>query len=540
MKNKNPAHIFVSGIEKEKKLSGRKKTKLPERMKQYYELFKKLFDNIPIGLCIADENGKIIAFNSAVLKPGGYRCNDIKLMTSPDEFFFEPIQMEEIKSIVRQKGELHRYEVKLKKKDGGYYIALLTLIPVQSDKKKQWYVVIEDVTERKKAEEELLKTKKLESLGILAGGIAHDFNNMLTAVLGNIQLAMSHIKNQSEPVYEKLAEAEKAAILAKSLTMKLLTFSKGGEPVKKLVSVEQLIEDSIFLSTSGSNTVCETNLSPDLLPVMADAQQITQVLQNIIINAKQAMPEGGKIMVKASNVDLTSRDNLPLEKGKYVKIEIRDEGEGIPEENLSKIFDPYFSTRKDGSGLGLATAYSIMKKHGGHITVMSKVGIGSTFTIYIPAAPVSKTLASKNDERKTNGNHQRIKILVMDDQKYVRNTIKTMLSLHNYEVVTAENGYQVIELYRKALMNEKPFDVVLLDLTVPGGYGGKETLRELLKIDPAVRAVALSGYSNDPAMAVYRIYGFKASISKPFDIDELLKTIETVMDNTTVHEEQKN
>jgi CheY-like chemotaxis protein len=252
------------------------------------------------------------------------------------------------------------------------------------------------------------------------------------------------------------------------------------------------------------------------------------------------MPEGGKIMVKASNVDLTSRDNLPLEKGKYVKIEIRDEGEGIPEENLSKIFDPYFSTRKDGSGLGLAIAYSIMKKHGGHITVLSKVGIGSTFTIYIPAAPVSKTLASKNDERKTNGNHQRIKILVMDDQKYVRNTIKTMLSLHNYEVVTAENGYQVIELYRKALMNEKPFDVVLLDLTVPGGYGGKETLRELLKIDPAVRAVALSGYSNDPAMAVYRVYGFKASISKPFDIDELLKTIETVMDNTTVHEEQKN
>jgi len=383
-----------------------------------------------------------------------------------------------------------------------------------------------DITERKKMEEEHLKVAKLESLGVLAGGIAHDFNNILTAIIGSIGFAKLCISAEDD-IYEALTVAEQAAFRAKDLTHRLLTFSKGGEPIRKVVSVPKLLKNTAGLVLSGSSALCEFMLKDDLSPVEVDEGQISQVINNILLNALQAMPGGGKVRIAAENKSIEANDGLPLTKGKYVKVSISDQGCGVPKENIKKIFDPYFTTKDKGSGLGLTAAYSIIEKHHGYIQVESEAGTGTTFSVYLPASESSLLIEKKESEYFPAGKKGRI--LIMDDEEILRNFVVRMLKKAGYEVSAASDGVEAFELYEQAEKSGEAFDVVIMDLTIPGGAGGKETIQRLLEIYPDSKAIVSSGYSDDPIMANYQEYGFKAVVEKPYSINELTRTIEDVI-----------
>ncbi|NQT83166.1 MEDS domain-containing protein [bacterium] len=386
-------------------------------------------------------------------------------------------------------------------------------------------LVFRDITEKRKMEEELLRTEKMESVGVLAGGIAHDFNNILTLILGNISLAKT-VTDAESKTFELLTRAEKASWRARDLTQQLLTFSSGGAPVRKTISLSGIIKDAAAFALSGSNVRCEFSIPDDLRPVEADEGQIGQVINNLIINADQAMPEGGVINVSAENITLDPESALPLPEGEYVKLIIQDEGIGVSPDHLPKIFDPYFSTKQKGSGLGLATAYSVIKNHDGHITVESELGGGTTFFIYLPAS--EKEIPKKKAAR------ERIiigqgRVLVMDDEEAVGQLAHDILTRCGYEVELAMDGAEAIELYREAKESGQPFDAVILDLTVPGGMGGKEAIQKLLEIDHEVRAIVSSGYSTDPIMADFTDHGFRAVVAKPYQIHELARAVHRVI-----------
>ncbi len=392
-------------------------------------------------------------------------------------------------------------------------------------------LVFRDVTRERRTTEELLKAKKLESVGVLAGGIAHDFNNILAAILGNIELAEEYIDPSSE-VSALLSEARKASIRAKDLTQQLLTFAKGGDPVKKTAAIENVIIDSANFVLHGSSVGCSYNIVPDLWPVDCDSGQISQVVQNIIINARHAMPNGGKITVSCENCEMPSEQQQVFPEKRYIKISIADEGIGIPEKFIDKIFDPYFTTngRGDvkGSGLGLAICHSIIQKHNGTITVQSKAGVGTSFTIYLPASirenpaeGIGKNVFVRPERQAT--------ILVMDDEPMIRDIVKRMLENGGYEVVVTAHGEEAIAQYAAYHEQGKDFDLIIMDLTIPGGMGGKDAIREILKIHPGAKVVVASGYSNDPIMANCEQYGFVAAISKPYQKLELLKLIHSIL-----------
>ncbi len=407
-------------------------------------------------------------------------------------------------------------------KDGTVKVVESSVDIIQYNGRPAALGILRDVTKRKKIEEELLKSQKLESVGILAGGIAHDFNNLLTGILGNIGLAKLSQRLDIE-VFEMLNEAEKAALRAKQLTTKLLTFARGGLPVKKTISISRLLKELTDFALRGSNIRCEFTIPQDLWPVVVDEDQIAQAISNLVINARQSMPEGGTIRVKTRNIIADGDEPLNLKEGKYIQISIEDQGAGIPEEHLPKIFDPYFTTREKGRGLGLAIAYSIVEKHGGHIEVKSKLGIGTTSYIYLPAAEDQVTTAKKKEQDKTVAGRGRI--LLMDDEEVVLNTGEQVLKHLGYEVSLAKDGFEAIELYQKARESGEPYDVVILDLTVPGEMGGKEAIRRLVEIDSGVKGIVSSGYSNDPVMTDFRRYGFCAVIPKPYRIEELSETL---------------
>ncbi|NMC73554.1 MAG: PAS domain S-box protein, partial [Geobacteraceae bacterium] len=385
-------------------------------------------------------------------------------------------------------------------------------------------LVFRDITEKRKMEEELLKSQKLESIGVLAGGIAHDFNNLLTAILGNISLAKMYV-SEGDKVHQKLVEAEKASLRARDLTQQLLTFSRGGAPVKKTAAVTDIIRDSVAFTLSGSRATYRFSMADDLWPVEVDEGQMSQVINNLILNADQAMPSGGVIEVGCSNLTVGADSLLPLRSGRYVVITITDEGIGIPEEALPRIFDPYFSTKKDGKGLGLATVYSIIRNHDGHITVQSTPGAGTTFTIYLPASGGG---AIQADTEETADHTGKATVLVMDDEENIREVAGEMLKFIGYDVEFAGNGEEAVTLYRNAWESGEPFVAVLMDLTIPGGMGGKEAVRMLQDIDPGVKAIVSSGYSNDPILADYRSYGFSGIITKPYKLGDLKKMLATV------------
>jgi PAS domain S-box-containing protein len=440
-------------------------------------------------------------------------------------------------------GKEWRGEFCNKKKSGELFWESAYILPIKNDEGDiiHFVAIKEDITERKKMEEELIKAKKLESVGILAGGIAHDFNNNLQAILSSINLAET-CTDSKDKIYKILEEVKKIVFRSKNLTRQLLTFSKGGEPIKNTIFVSKLIRDSANLALSGSNVRCEFDIQSNLWPVDADKGQMNQVISNLVINANQATPEGGIIRLRAENTNEIPKDSLPI-KGRYVKITIEDNGIGISQENLQKIFDPYFTTKQKGSGLGLAITHSIIKKHGGYITVESEIGIGTTFHIYLPAS-IQKEIQKKSDpsalpridtkphevnDEEEKPSKSKGKILLMDDEDVIRISVTQHLRNQKYEVKTAKDGTEAIKLYKKAFESGKPFDAVIIDLTIVGGMGGEGTIKELLGIDPNVKAIVSSGYSNNPVMANFRKYGFRDVLAKPYEIQELDETLQKVI-----------
>ena len=390
-------------------------------------------------------------------------------------------------------------------------------------------LVFRNITLKKRMEEELLKVEKLRSLGILAGGIAHDFNNILTAILGNISLGILYAGDNGKEkgnLRERLLEAEKATFRARDLVQQLLTFANGGAPVKQLASLKGIVEESASFTISGSRSRCEFNLPQDLWPVEVDESQISQVVQNLVINASQAMPQGGVISLGAKNVVLDETSGLPLPAGRYLTLTISDQGIGIPVDHLPRIFDPYFSTKQQGSGLGLATVYSIVTNHEGHITVESQLGSGTCFTIFLPA---SQHLLAKVDQARPALYPGEGKILVMDDEEMVREVVGRMLQQLGYKAELVADGQEAVAQFQKAQENSEPFAGLILDLTVPGGMGGREAMENLLVLDPEVVGLVSSGYAEDAIMTHYQDYGFKGYIKKPYRIEDLSKALYLAM-----------
>jgi PAS domain S-box-containing protein len=382
-----------------------------------------------------------------------------------------------------------------------------------------------DVTRRRRMEQELLKTQKLESLGVLAGGIAHDFNNILTAISTNISMAKLYGELE-EDISEMLGDAEKASIRARNLTQQLLAFSRGGAPVRRTVSAAKIIREHTEFALSGSNVKCKYSIPEDLRSVEADEGQIGQVIHNLVINANQSMPEGGEIEVGAENISPDELGTLPLKAGRYVRVFVTDQGIGIPERHLDKIFDPFFTTKQKGSGLGLTTSFTIVRNHEGHMVVNSVVDGGTTVDVYLPATSEPPMTGRQERESVPRGEGR---VLLVDDEEMIRKAGSEALTRLGYEVTLAAEGAEGARMYEEAMQEGRPFDMVLLDLTIPGGAGGKDTIRDLLRIDPSAKVIASSGYSNDPVMADYRAYGFREVIAKPYRITELGEMLQGVM-----------
>ena len=384
-------------------------------------------------------------------------------------------------------------------------------------------IVIRDVTSRKKMELELIKSSKIESLGVFAGGIAHDFNNLLTAILGNISLA--RMVSDNEKIHDILSDAEKASERAKTLTQQLLTFSRGGAPVKKVMSLGPLLKDIVAFVLSGSSIECRYRIDDDLKYINADEGQVSQVIQNIVINARQAMQDAGTLYIEARNVE-DAPSTLPANEDGYVAVTIRDEGPGMEKEVKDRIFDPYYTTRDRGSGLGLSVAYSIVTNHGGRITVRSEKGEGTEFTFYLPA---SGDESGTREEYSVAAYSDEGRVLVMDDEKDILTVLSGILESIGYQVDTSSTGEDALDTFARAAENGNPYDCVILDLTIPGHAGGADIIKSIRFMQPNVKAIVSSGYANNQVLSNYRDYGFDGILSKPYTHADVVKIIKEVM-----------
>ncbi|MEY2561550.1 MAG: hypothetical protein QOG51_1965 [Verrucomicrobiota bacterium] len=395
-------------------------------------------------------------------------------------------------------------------------------------------VFFRDISERKKIESERLTTSKLESLGTLAGGIAHDLNNILTVISGNIGLAQIDAPADSGNLLGFLSKAGQAAQHAAHLSSQLLTFSKGGAPLKKIVSIGELLEHSAEFALYGSSLRADFDIAVDLWKAEVDAAQIEQVVNALMLNAREAMPHGGTVRVRSRNVVLGDQTKTNLPAGRYVKVTITDRGAGISEELQTKIFDPYFTTKATSTGLGLAISYSIVKKHGGLLLLESTSPEGSVFAFYLRASE-GRTAApeARANSRPFHYNHQRV--LVMDDEAAIRELTSQLLGTLGYEVTAVPDGLEAVRLYERALRRGEHFQAVILDATVRGGMGGVATIERLRKMDPKVNAIICSGYSDEAALSEFIAYGFRGALPKPFTrselADALQRTFETANEN---------
>jgi PAS domain S-box-containing protein len=570
------------------------------------QIFKAAVD----GMCVISKELEILRVNETFCTLFGLGRDEVTGKNCSEVFPQDLCRTISCPVDVVLKGE-ERFEsdVEIDHKDGHKVSCILSAIPFRSPNGELIGIVenFKDITERKRMEDELQRAQRLESLGVLAGGIAHDFNNILGSIIGSFSLLKLHAR-AGDRFFDWLTKAEKAAFRARDLTQQLLTFSKGGRaPAKKTISISELLEETVSFSSRGSKVKCEFAMPDNLWPVEADVGQISQVINNLTINAIEAMPRGGTISIHAENVVIdggggrgrvsegsgvraievrdegigtsrasgegsgagcgagsasgegsgvgcgTSRTSgegsgaaderggashlvsraragLPMEEGRYVKVSIQDQGIGIPRENLQRVFDPYFTTKQTGTGLGLANSYSIIKKHGGYITAESEVGVGTTFHIYLPASE-QELFAVKEivEEGFLPGQG---KILFMDDQQTIRDMVGEMLMDLGYEVEFAREGSEAIEFYEQAQKSGQAFDAVILDLTVPGGMGGQEAIQRLREIDPAIKAIVSSGYSNDQIMTEYQEHGFCGAIAKPYEIKELARVLSKTLMGT--------
>lgn len=489
-----------------------------------------VFDESLAANSIADLQGNLTEANDMFLRIWGYATKS-DVLGRPLKAFLADLS--DIEVIVKALNEVGQWEGDYiaRKQDGSTFVAhgMATTVRNEANQVIGYQSSVIDVTARKQAEAELLKAQKLSSLGLLAGGIAHDFNNILMGLFGNLSLAKKYLPPDA-PAFASLGNAELAMNRAIRLTKQLLTFAKGGDPVTEDVSLGELIEEVARFDLTGSNVTLVYQQVDGLWMAKVDRGQIQQVISNLTINARQAMHSGGRLFIAVENAEVQDNTLPLLRPDNYLKITVRDEGCGIDPNAVDQIFDPYFTNKHNGIGLGLATTYSIITKHGGHIGVVSEQGKGTTFTLYLPASDV-KSVAKKRAALKTPAPLLRpLKILVLDDEEFIRMLIPRWLRPLNCAVTTCESGRKAVDLYRHAREAGAPFDLLILDLTIPGGIGGHEVLREILVFDPKAMAVVSSGYAEGPIMANYESYGFKGVLTKPYTEEQLLDLVRRVLE----------
>ena len=509
--------------------------KMEVTLRLLQDMFLKAFHASPIGIAICRlEDGCYVDVNESLLNMMGFEREEMIGKTSQWlGVWLEPDNREGVIKKLTAAGSLRDMEATFQTKSGAARYVILSMEIIELNGEQCILCLNHDITERRlfeaelreteenlaaeKERLELLKMQKLESVGVLAGGIAHDFNNILAGILANAQLAKIKLEKGMD-VSRCLTGIEEATIRATNLTKQLLTFSKGGVPIKKTTQISEVIQDTVDFGLRGTSARCNIKIPGDLWPVEVDEGQISQVINNLIINANQAMPNGGTIEVKVENVTVSNIDVTTVQAGKYIKVSIKDQGIGIPQENLTKIFDPYFTTKQTGSGLGLTTSYYIVKRHNGYLDVESKVGEGSTFRIFLPVSEGKIAAVGREAKLPLQGKGT---ILLMDDEEMIRNITGEMLEAIGYKVLLVKDGAEAIMVFKQVMVSGGFFDAVIMDLTIPGAMGGKETIPKLIQMDPKVKVIVSSGYFNDPVMSNYRDYGFSEVVAKPYKIEEL-------------------
>jgi PAS domain S-box-containing protein len=498
--------------------------KAEEELNIQKAFFENLFENSPLAIVILDNNDRVVDFNKEFGRLFGYSENEaignqINDLIVPYDLQDEGWQATEDVA----GGKQIEFETVRTDKSGRKFDVNVIGKPILIGKNQlAVYGIYQDISERKRAREELQKIARLESIGIMAGGIAHNFKNLLASMALNT----GFIKAMPEKAGLFAEKIEKSIEAATKLATRFQTFSTGSEPSIKPVHLANLVEDAASIALSGTNidytldSDCETS-------VEVDPQQMNEALTNLMINASESMPQGGLVRLKCENININEDYEQNLKPGKYLKVSIIDEGKGIPQEYLQKIFEPFFSTKVGGHGLGLSAAHLIVRKHEGAITVDSEVGRGSVFNVFLP---VIKTRKKRRRKHKTAESPKKSgRVLFMDDEPEIRESMADMARILGYEIITARNGEEAIEKYEQSKEKSKEFDAVVLDLTVRGGMGGEETLNRLKKIDSKVKAIVFSGHSTKPIIANYRKYGFVAKMEKPITMDEFAETLNQVI-----------
>ncbi len=500
------------------------RTQAEQAVRNSEQYLRRLMDAMPVGVAWSLPDGRVEYVNNYVCERFGYGRDEFVLVKDwHDHIFPDPDYRRQI-AVLRHKAmdwtgsdaESPSFEARVTCKDG---TVRHVLFKYQASQERSLVIMV-DITERELFQEQLIKTQKLESLGVLAGGIAHNFNNILTGVIGYISFARMFL-DESHKSFSALQHAENASHRAAAMANQLLTFARGGEPVKRPVSVPRLVEESLALSLNGTNVHSVVDIPESVHALKVDEGQISQAFNNIIINAVQAMPGGGTITVRAENVVMSTSSRATAPKSDFVKISFIDQGEGIPKSILPKIFDPYFTTKPTGTGLGLASVHSIIQKHGGVITLDSEPGKGTTFMVCLPSTGEMPVESETTSRKLMAGGQERGRILVMDDEEVIREFARESLEFLGYKVTSCADGEEAVSLYKVAHETGVPFFVVILDLTVPDGMGGVEAAQQILNFDSSAKLIVSSGYSYDPVMSNYRQYGFCTSVTKPYKVDQL-------------------
>jgi len=513
----------IAGIEVVRNITLRKKTE--ENLRRAEEQFRTLVEEALVGIYIY-QDGFFPYVNPKAAEIFGYTQEEIssKPLDSLIAADSLPSSIENIRKLLGGEAERAHNFVSAIRKDG-------TIIEIETQSLRTEYKdkpaimgTFIDITERKKTETAARTFQRLESLSAFASGIALEYNNILTAIIGNLALAKMYAKPGYE-VFDVLTEAEKASIRAKDLTSQLLSFSEGGSPVKKILYLQELAKDLLTLAGDGKAMKVETTLPDNLWPVEVDESQVGQAINSLLINARDAAPEGGTIRISADNVPLGPSSALPLSQGRYVMLAIEDQGESKSDKELQTIFDPFLTGQKEVGSLGLANAYTIVRKHNGIITADASPGGGTIYRVYLPAAKEKSPVPSGSF---VTSQSRRGRILVMDDEEIVRIVVSRLLQQCGYETELAKEGVEMLRLYREAKEARKTFEAVILDLIIQDGMGGQEAIKHLLAYDPHVKVIVSSGYSHNPIMTNYREYGFVGFLPKPYKLDELRRVMSEV------------
>ena len=524
-------------LERSLDLSSQELLEANTRLRSESERLTITLHSIGEGVITTDVAGRITLVNRVARDLSGWSTEDA--LGQPIEQVFHVVDegtqatlegpLTEV--LIHQTEALKPRTGRLIQRRGESRLIVYSLAPIRDDGDELGGLVVafRDLTEERKLEAERVRASRLESVGVLAGGIAHDFNNILTLLMGNLSLARALIEQQPQALPGLLDEARLAGDRAKDLTHQLLTFSKGGAPIRRAVALGKLLEQSTTFALRGSNVLCELEIPENLWLVHADEGQLSQVINNLVINADQAMPGGGRLEVGAENLEGPETVEVANRQGRAVRVWVRDQGPGIPAEILDHIFDPYFTTKETGTGLGLAMSYAVVQKHDGRLRVASEPGVGTTFWIDLPAAVQgSARTAARALEPVTPGKAGRV--LLMDDEESMLILAERMLLHLGYRVRVAKNGTEALDLSATALEQGDPFDVMILDLTIPGDLGGREIAQSLLEHNPKVRLIASSGYSNAPVMATHTRYGFRGILPKPYDLDQMARVLDRVLE----------